>query len=122
MISTKSDNMARKTYLYEWQKEEFENLTDIEKEAFKKADRLNDMMLDIKIMMDEIDDEWNQYLKYLEDSKISRICDFRGGQCIEFDEELLNAIVNTLKKSLNDTKNSLNHNSKKINLNRVIDG
>ncbi len=122
MISTKSDNMARKTYLYEWQKEEFENLTDIEKEAFKKADRLNDMMLDIKIMMDEIDDEWNQYLKYLEDSKISRICEFRGGQCIEFDEELLNAIVNTLKKSLNDTKNSLNHNSKKINLNRVIDG
>lgn len=122
MISTKSDNMARKTYLYEWQKEEFENLTDIEKEAFKKADRLNDMMLDIKILMDEIDDEWNQYLKYLEDSKISRICEFRGGQCIEFDEELLNAIVNTLKKSLNDTKNSLNHNSKKINLNRVIDG
>lgn len=122
MISTKSDNMARKTYLYEWQKEEFENLTDIEKEAFKKADRLNDMMLDIKILMDEIDDEWNQYLKYLEDSKISRICGFRGGQCIEFDEELLNAIVNTLKKSLNDTKNSLNHNSKKINLNRVIDG
>lgn len=122
MISTKSDNMARKTYLYEWQKEEFENLTDIEKEAFKKADRLNDMMLDIKIMMDEIDDEWNQYLKYLEDSKISRICEFRGGQCIEFDEELLNAIVNTLKKSLNDTKDSLNHNSKKINLNRVIDG
>lgn len=122
MISTKSDNMARKTYLYEWQKEEFENLTDIEKEAFKKADRLNDMMLDIKIMMDEIDDEWNQYLKYLEDSKISRICEFRGGQCIDFDEELLNAIVNTLKKSLNDTKNSLNHNSKKINLNRVIDG
>ncbi len=122
MISTKSDNMARKTYLYEWQKEEFENLTDIEKEAFKKADRLNDMMLDIKILMDEIDDEWNQYLKYLEDSKISRICEFRGGQCIEFDEELLNAIVNTLKKSLNDTKDSLNHNSKKINLNRVIDG
>lgn len=122
MISTKSDNMARKTYLYEWQKEEFENLTDIEKEAFKKADRLNDMMLDIKIMMDDIDDEWNQYLKYLEDSKISRICEFRGGQCIEFDEELLNAIVNTLKKSLNDTKDSLNHNSKKINLNRVIDG
>ena len=122
MISTKSDNMARKTYLYEWQKEEFENLTDIEKEAFKKADRLNDMMLDIKILMDEIDEEWSQYMKYLEDSKISRICEFRGGQCIEFDEELLNAIVNTLKKSLNDTKNSLNHNSKKINLNRVIDG
>lgn len=114
--------MAQKTYLYEWQKEDFENLTDIEKEAFKKADELNDMMLDIKILMDEIDDEWNQYLKYLEDSKISRICEFRGGQCIEFDEELLNAIVNTLKKSLNDTKDSLNHNSKKINLNRVIDG
>ena len=104
--------MARKTYLYEWKKEDFENLTDIEKEAFKKADELNDMMLDIKILMDEIDEEWSQYMKYLEDSKISRICEFRGGQCI----------VNTLKKSLNDTKDSLNHNSKKINLDLVIDG
>lgn len=114
--------MTGKTYLYEWQKQDFENMTGIEKEAFRKADELNDMMLDIKILMDEIDEEWMNYLKYLEERKISKIHEFRGGECIDFDEELLHAIVNTLKKSLNDTNNCLNYNLKKINLNRVIDG
>ena len=41
---------------------------------------------------------------------------------IEFDEELLQSIVNTLKKSLNDVHKSVNYNSKKIGINRVIDG
>lgn len=114
--------MAEKTFLYEWSPQEIENMSDIEKEAFKKADELNDKLLDIKILMDEVNDEWRSYLTYLEDRKISKIHEFRGGECIEFDEELLNSIVNTLKKSLNDTKNSINYNSKKINLNRVIEG
>ncbi len=114
--------MAEKTYLYEFEKEDFENLKDIEKEAFRKADELNDKLLDIKILADEISEDWAGYLKYLEDKKISKICEFRGGECIEFDEELLNAIVNTLKKSLTDTQKSFNYNSKKIGLNRVING
>ena len=114
--------MAEKTYLYEFEKEDFENLKGIEKEAFRKADELNDKLLDIKILADEISEDWAGYLKYLEDKKISKICEFRGGECIEFDEELLNAIVNTLKKSLTDTQKSVNYNSKKIGLNRVING
>lgn len=72
--------------------------------------------------MDEVSEDLEEYLKYLEDKKISKIHEFRGGECIEFDEELLNAIVTTLKKSLTDTQKSVNFNSKKIGLNRVING
>lgn len=114
--------MTQKTYIYEWQNEDFEMLSDIEKEAFRKTDELNDKLLDVKILIDEITDDWSEYLTYLEDRKISKICEFRGGECIEFDEELLNAMVSTLKKSLSDTQKSLNFNSKKIGLNRVING
>ena len=114
--------MSQKTFLYEYSKEDFENLESIEKEAFKKADELNDKLLDVKILMDEITEEWNEYLKYLENKKISKIHEFRGGTCIEFDDELRNAIVNTLKKSLTDTQKSVNYNTKKIGLNRVING
>lgn len=111
--------MSDKTYIYSWDKTD---LTEIEAEALKKADSLNDKILDLKFYIEEINEEWDEYLKYLEDEKISRICEFRGGECIEFDEELLDAIVNTLKKSLNDTKSEINYNSKKINLNRIING
>lgn len=114
--------MAGKTYLYEWGNDDLNNLEDMEKEAFKKADNLNDKILDLKIFIDEINEEWDDYLKFLEDNKISKVCEFRGGNCIDFDEELLNAIVTTLKKSLNDTNKSINYNSKKIKINRVING
>lgn len=108
-----------KTYLYAWNENELEG---IEREAFKKANDLNDKILDLKFYIDEINEDWDEYLKYLEDNKISRICEFRGGECIDFDEELLNAIVSTFKKSLTDVKNDINYNTKKINVNRVIDG
>ena len=114
--------MTRKTYLYEWGNEDYKNLTEIEKEAFRKADELNDRILDLKIMIDDMNDEWDEYLQYLEDEKISKICEFRGGECIEFDEELLNAIVTTLKKSIGDTNKSIGYNPKKIKINRVING
>ena len=42
--------MAEKTYLYEWDEND---LKDIEKEAFKKANELNDKILDVKIFIDE---------------------------------------------------------------------
>ncbi|MEE0935567.1 MAG: hypothetical protein U0L42_07840 [Methanobrevibacter sp.] len=114
--------MTQKTFLYEYSKEDFENLEYIEKEAFKKADEINDKFLDVKILMDEITEDLNEYLKYLEVKKISKIHEFRGGTCIEFDDELRHAIVNTLKKSLTDTQKSVNFNTKKIALNRVING
>ena len=114
--------MNEKTFIYEWNNEDLKDLTPIERDAFKKANDLNDKLLDIKILMDEISDDWQDYLEYLENEKISKICEFRGGECIDFDDELLNAIVNTLKQSLNDTNKSLKYNSKKIGLNRVIEG
>lgn len=118
----KGDLMSEKTYIYEYGRDELSELSDIELKALKKASRLNDKMLDLKTLIDEIDYDWGEYLDFLENEKISKICEFRGGQCIDFDEELLNAIVNTLKKSLNDTNKSINYNHKKIGLNRVLDG
>lgn len=114
--------MVGKTYLYEWQRNDLEELTDIEIKAFKKADKLNDKILDLKILIEEINYNWDEYLEFLEKERISKIHEFRGGECIEFSDELLNAIANTLKKSLNDTKNEISYNSKKIDLSRIIDG
>lgn len=114
--------MSEKTFIYEYGQDELDNLSDIELKAYKKASELNDKLLDIKIFIDEIDYDWSEFIEFLENEKISKVCEFRGGQCIDFDEELLNSIVNTLKKSLNDTHKSINYNSKKIGLNRVLEG
>lgn len=114
--------MGEKTYIYEYSQEDLSELSDIERKALRKASELNDKLLDIKIFIDEIDYDWREFLEFLEAERISKVHEFRGGQCIDFDEELLNAIVNTLKKSLNDTNKSIAYNSKKIGLNRVLDG
>lgn len=114
--------MDEKTYLYEWQRKDFEDFSDIEMKAFKKADELNDKILDLKILIEDINYDWANLIQFFENEKISRICEFRGGECIEFSDELLNAIANTLIKSLNDTKNEINYNSKKIDLGLVING
>lgn len=114
--------MGEKTYIYEYSQEDLNELSDIERKALRKASELNDKLLDIKIFIDEIDYDWSEFLEFLEAERISKVHEFRGGQCIDFDEELINAIVNTLKKSLNDTNKSIAYNSKKIGLNRVLDG
>lgn len=118
----KSDIMTRKTYLYEWGNEDLENLSEIEKEAFRKADELNDRILDLKIMIDDMNEGWDEYIQFLEEEKISKYCEFKCQETIEFDEEVLRSIVNTLKKSLTDTNKSINYNSKKIKINRAIEG
>ena len=114
--------MAQKTFLYEYQHNDLEGLKGIEKEAFRKADELNDNLLDLKIMIDQFNEEWDEYIEFLEDKRISKYCEFKCLETIEFDGELLYAIVNTLKKSLNDTNKSIGYNSKKIKINRVIEG
>ena len=114
--------MSEKTYIYEYGRDDLKDFSDIELKSFKKAEELNDKLLDLKILIDEIDYDWKEFTKFMEEENISRICEFRGGECIDFDEELLNAIVNTLKKSLNDTNKSINYNSKKISLSLIIDG
>ena len=114
--------MSEKTYIYSYTNEDLKDLKDIEVKSLKKASELNDKILDIKIMLDDLGYEWKEYMQFLEDEKISKVCEFRGMDTIEFDEELLNAIVNTLKKSLTDTQKAMNYNSKKIGLNRVLQG
>ena len=114
--------MIEKSYIYEYGPNDLKNLEDIELRSLKKASELNDKLLDIKIMIDEIDYDWREFIDFLEREKISKVHEFRGGECIDFDEELLNAIVNTLNKSLNDARKSMDYNSKKIGLNRVLDG
>ena len=114
--------MRQRTYIYEYERDEVNDLSEIELKTLKKASALNDKMLDLKFLIDEIDYDWKEFIEFLEDEKISKVHEFRGGQCIDFDEELLNAIVHTLKKSLNDTNKSIGYNSKKISLNRVLDG
>lgn len=114
--------MSEKTYIYEYGKDELDELSAIEKETLRRASDLNDKMLDLKFLMDDIDYDWKEFMEYLENKRISKVHEFMGGVCIDFDEELLNAIVNTLKKSLNDTNKSISYNTKKISLNRVLDG
>lgn len=114
--------MSEKTFLYEWTRQDLNDLKPIEKRAFKKADELNDKILDLKIFLDEINEDWDEYMQFLEDERISKLCEFHCQECIDFDEELLSSIVTTLKKSLNDVNKSISYNTKKIKINQVIDG
>ena len=109
-------------YLTSEDMNDLKNLEAIERDAFRKADELNDRILDLKIMVDEINEEWEDFIQFLENERISKYCEFKCQETIEFDEELLNAIVTTLKKTLTDTNKSINYNYKKIKINRVIDG
>ena len=67
--------MDKKTYIYEYSKEELDDLTEIEEKTLKKASKLNDEILDLKILIDEIDYEWKDFIEFLEidyDEMISR--------------------------------------------------
>ena len=114
--------MNDKTSLYQWENEDLKDLTDIEKESFKKAVELNDKLIDAKTILDEIAYDWKEYMQYLEDERVSKICEFYGKTTIDFNEELLTAIVTTLKESLNKTHKAVDYNSKKIKINRVLEG
>ena len=114
--------MSEKAYLYDWKEEDLEDLTGVEVKSFKMANEINDRILDIKTMVDELNYEWDEYMKFLDEKHISKILEFKGEKTIDFNDELLHAIANTLKKSLVDTQKDLNINAKKISLNRVADG
>ena len=49
--------MAPKKFLYEFQSSDLKDFEGIERDAFRKADELNDKILDLKIMIDEINEE-----------------------------------------------------------------
>ena len=111
-----------KTNLYEWENSDLSDLKSIEKDSLKKAVELNDKLIDAKTILDEIAYDWKEYMDFLENERISKKCEFYGKSIIPFNEELLNAIVNTLKESLNNAHKSFDYNSKKIGINTVIDG
>ena len=111
-----------KTNLYEWENSDLSDLNDIEKESLKKAIELNDKLIDAKTIFEEISYEWTEYMDFLENERISKKCEFYGKTTIPFNEELLKAIVNTLKESLNNTHKAIDYNSKKIGINIVIEG
>ena len=113
--------MSEKT-LYDFENEDMSDFKTIEKDAFRKAVELNDKLLDAKTILEEITYDWEEYIKFLEDKKISKYCEFKGQDTIPFDEELINAIVKTLSESLSNANRAVGFNSKKIKINRVIDG
>ena len=113
--------MSDKT-LYDFENEDMSDFETIEKDAFKKAVKLNDKLLDAKTILEEIAYDWDEYINFLEDKRISKYCEFKGQDTIQFNEELINAIVATLKESLSNTNKAIGFNSKKIKINRVIDG
>lgn len=117
----KRDNMSDKT-LYDFENENMDDYELIERKAFRKAVELNDKLIDAKTILEEITYDWDEYIKFLEDERISKYCEFKCQETIDFDEELLNAIAQTLKQSLNNTNKAIAYNSKKIKINRVIDG
>ena len=113
--------MSEKKYLQDWEDSEIKELTGIEKQSYEKAVELNEKLVDVTKTLDEITVEWKEYLQFLEDKNISKICEFYGKSTIDFNEELLNSIVDTLKESLNNTHQAVDFNSKKIGINRVIE-
>ena len=113
--------MSDKT-LYDFENENMDGYELIEKKAFRKAVELNDKLIDAKTILEEISYDWDEYINFLEDERISKYCEFKCQETIDFDEELLNAIAQTLKQSLNNTNKAIVYNSKKIKINRVIDG
>ena len=118
---SKRDNMSDKT-LYDFENENMDDYELIERKAFRKAVELNDKLIDAKTILEEISYDWDEYIKFLEDERISKYCEFKCQETIDFDEDLLNAIAQTLKQSLNNTNKAIGYNSKKIKINRVIDG
>lgn len=113
--------MSEKT-LYDFENQDLSDYEFIEREAFRKAVELNDLLIDAKTILDEMTYEWNEYIDFLEEKNISKYCEFKCREMIPFDEELKRAIVNTLKKSLTDAQKAVDYNYKKIKINRVIDG
>ena len=113
--------MSQKT-LYDFENESTDDFKSIEKEALKKAVSLNDKLIDAKTMLEEISYDWEEFINFLEDERISKYCQFKGIDTIAFNEELLAAIVATLRESLQNVKEEVGYNPKKIKITRAIEG
>lgn len=108
--------------LYDFENQDMSDYKSIEKRSLQKAIELNDKLIDAKTILEEISYDWDELITFFEEEKISKYCEFKGQETIDFDEELLTAIVSTLRQSLINVNKAVGYNSKKIKINRTIDG
>lgn len=64
--------MSEKT-LYDFENQDLSDYEFIEREAFRKAVELNDLLIDAKTILDEVTYEWNEYIDFLEEKKHIKI-------------------------------------------------
>lgn len=113
--------MADKKLLNDYTKEEVAEFSALEKEAYEKAKQLNKEFIHIESLLGELTEHWKEYFIFLEDQKISKICEFYGDKTAPFDDELREVIAANLKNSLNSVHKAVNYNTKKIDVGRIID-
>ena len=55
----------------------------------------------IESLLNDLTEHWKEYFIFLENQKISKICEFYGDKTAPFDDELREVIAANLKSSLN---------------------
>ena len=113
--------MADEKLLKDYTKEEIAEFSDLEREAYDRANKLNKEFIHIESLLKDLTEHWKEYFIYLEDNKISKICEFYGEKTAPFDDELREVIANNLKSSLNGVHKAVNYNTKKIDTGRILD-
>ena len=101
--------------------EEIAEFSSLEKEAYDKAVKLNKELFYIQNLLEDLTDHWKEYFMFLENEKISKICEFYGDTAAPFDDELREAISDNLKQSLNGVHKAVGYNTKKIDTGRILD-
>ena len=113
--------MAEKKLLKEYTKEEIAEFSSLEKEAYDKAVKLNKELFHVQSLLEDLTDHWKEYFMFLENEKISKICEFYGDTAAPFDDELREVISDNLKQSLNGVHKAVGYNTKKIDTGRILD-
>ena len=113
--------MVDKKVLKDYSKAEIAEFSSLEKEAYDRANKLNKQFFHIQSLLDDLSDDWKEYFKFLEEEKISKICEFYGETAAPFDDVLREVISNTLKDSLKNLHKAVNYNTKKIDTGRILD-
>ena len=113
--------MADKKLFKDYTDEEIAEFSSLEKEAYDKGVKLNKELIHIQALLDNLTESWKEYFIFLEDQKISKICEFYGDTAAPFDDELREVISNNLKTSLNGVHKAVNYNTKKIDTGRILD-
>ena len=113
--------MVDKKVLKDYSKTEIAEFSSLEKEAYDRANKLNKQFFHIQSLLDDLSYDWKEYFKFLEEEKISKICEFYGETAAPFDDELREVISKTLTDSLKNVQKAVNYNTKKIDTGRILD-